>query len=268
MKTTQLLAVAACLLIPLAVPANDIFPAQEFQSATPTANPIVLDGNLSEWSGQAIVNPGFYIPKGSGPAGQLVTFESLGGDWTGPDDHSINLKILFDQDNVYLGVVVTDEYHEHADAAAWNGDATQIMVANSTRDTQVALYNYALGGVEGALSGVIIDHEAGPGGTNAVVSRNAITHQTTYEIQLPKASLAIGNLAPGVQFGLGVCVNDGDQLTPGQTGWSGLGPHAVVFGKTPLETALITLVPEPSSLSLSMMAIFGATLRRYRKRQH
>jgi len=268
MKTTQLLTVAACLLIPLAVPANDIFPAQEFQSATPTANPIVLDGNLSEWSGQAVVNPGFYIPKGSGPAGTLVTFETLGGDFTGPDDHSINVRVIFDQANVYLGVIVTDEYHEHADAAAWNGDAVQIMVANPTRDAQVALYNYALGGVEGALSGVIIDHEAGPGGTNAVVSRNAITHQTTYEIQLPKESLALTDLTPGTQFGFGICVNDGDQATPGQTGWSGLGPHAIVFGKTPSETALFTLVPEPSSLSLSMMAIIGATLLRSRKRQH
>jgi hypothetical protein len=269
MKTKQLLTVGACLLIPLVVQANDIEPGQEFQSAFPTANPIVLDGDLSEWSGPAIVNPRFSIPKGSGAAGQLVIFELYqGGDWSGPDDQSTSLQVRFDQDNVYLGVIVTDEYHEHADTISWNGDAVQIMVANSTRDTQVALYNYALGGVEGALSGVIIDHEAGPGGTNAAVSRNSLTRQTTYEIMLPKASLAIDNLTPGVQFGLGMAVNDGDQFTPGQQGWGGLGAHSVVFGKSPSETALVTLVPEPSSLSLSMMVIIGATLRRYRKRQH
>ena len=273
MKTTQLLTVAAWLLIPLAVQANDIEPGQEFQSAFPAANPIVLDGNLSEWSGRPIVNPQFSIPKGLGPPppGTGVTFEPHeGGDWTGLNDHSMSLQILFDQLNVYLGVIVTDEYHENAASSGWNGDAVQIMIANPARDAQVALYNYALGGVEGALGNIIIDHEAGPGGTDAVVSRNSATKQTIYEIMLPKASLAVDNLTPGVQFGLGMAVNDGDEAPGqgGQKGWSGLGPHALVFGKTPSETARVTLVPEPSSLGLCMTAIIGATLLRRRKRQH
>lgn len=269
MKTTQLLTVAACLLIPLAVQANDIEPGQEFQSAFPATNPIVLDGNLSEWSGRQIVNPQFSIPKGSGAGGQLVTFELYsGGDWTGPSDQSTLLQILFDQVNVYVGVIVTDEYHEHASGFSWDGDAVQLMIANPTRDAQVALYNYSLGGVEGALGSVIIEHEAGPGGTDAFVSRNAATHQTTYEIMLPKESLGIDELKPGVQFGFGMAVNDGDEVTPGQKGWSGLGAHALVFGKTPSETAQVTLVPEPSSLGLSMTAIIGAILLRRRKRQH
>jgi hypothetical protein len=38
-----------------------------------------------------------------------------------------------------------------------------------------------------------------------------------------------------------MAINDGDLLTPGQKGWGGLGAHAIVFGKTPQETALITL---------------------------
>jgi hypothetical protein len=271
MKTTQLLTVAASLLIPLAAQANDIPPTLEFQLATPATNPIVLDGNLSEWSGQAIVNPQFYIPKGSGPTGTLVTFEPLTPGnpiWDGPNDHSASLRVLFDPNNVYVGVIVTDDYHEHADPAAWNGDSVQIMIANATRDAEVGRYNYALGGVEGALGSVIIDHELGPGGTDAMVVRNSTTHQTTYEIMLPKASLAINDLTPGTQFGFAVCVNDGDELTPGQTGWSGLGPHAIVRGKTPSETAQVTLVPEPSSLGLSMTAILGAILLRRRKRQH
>src|SRR5688572_18435629 len=72
MKTTKPVTVAACFLIPLAVQANDIEPGHEFQSGFPTANPIVLDGNLSEWSGPAIVTPRFSIPKLSGDDGQLV----------------------------------------------------------------------------------------------------------------------------------------------------------------------------------------------------
>jgi hypothetical protein len=37
-------------------------------------------------------------------------------------------------------------------------------------------------------------HEAGPGGTEAVVSRNTTAKRTTYEIKLPKASLGLAEL--------------------------------------------------------------------------
>jgi len=36
-------------------------------------------------------------------------------------------------------------------------------------------------------------------------------------------------------------VNDGDKDTPGQKGWSGWGPHMIVFGKTAPDAALVTL---------------------------
>jgi hypothetical protein len=269
MKTTRLLSVAVCFLIPMSAKANDIEPAKEFQPVYP-AGLIVLDGNLSEWTSPKIVNPQFSIPKGSGAAGgQQVTFEPYaGGTWTGPDDHSVSIQLQFDLNNVYLGVTVLDEYHEHSSGISWNGDAVQIMIADPTRTAQIALYNYGLGGIEDALGSVIIEHEAGPGGTDAMITRNSTTHLTTYEIMLPKESLGIFDpLIPGVQFGLGVCVNDGDQLAPGQAGWSGLGPHSVVFGKTPFETAQATLVPEPGSLGLSATAAIGVIVMRRRKRQ-
>jgi hypothetical protein len=137
---------------------------------------------------------------------------------------------------------VTDDYHENAANSAWNGDSVQLMIANRDLNTQVALYNYALGGTEGALGSVIVEHEAGPGGTTAVVTRNAATHRTFYEIRLP--ATALGLTAPlkfGDQFGLGMAINDGDQATPGQKGWGGLGAHSIVFGKTPSQTAFVTL---------------------------
>lgn len=222
--------------------ANDIEPGKEFYTAIKAANPIVLDGDLSEWTGAALLaDPRFSIPKGSGDDGTLVNFELNGGDWTGPEDQTSAVQVVYDDDNVYFGFIVTDEYHENAANSAWNGDSVQLMIANDTRDTQVALYNYALGGVEGALGDLVMLEEAGPGGTTAVVTRDPVTKRTTYEIQLPKASLELPVLEGGVQFGLGMAINDGDQATPGQKGWGGLGAHALVFGKSPEETALITL---------------------------
>jgi hypothetical protein len=222
---------------------NDIEPGKEYYTANPAQNPIVLDGSLGEWTGiPVLADPRFAIPKGSGRNGELVLFEEYnGGVWTGPDDHTSAVQIAYDADNVYFGFVVTDDYHENSALSAWNGDSVQLMIANANQDTQVALYNYALGGVEGALGEVIVNHEAGPGGTEAVVTRNGTTKRTTYEIKLPKAALDLPTLELGTQFGLGMAINDGDEDTPGQRGWGGLGAHSIVFGKTPQETALVTI---------------------------
>ena len=38
-----------------------------------------------------------------------------------------------------------------------------------------------------------------------------------------------------------MAINDGDELTPGQKGWGGLGAHSIVHGKTPSDTALVSL---------------------------
>lgn len=222
---------------------NDIEPGKEYYTANPAPNPIVVDGSLGEWTGiPVLADPRFAIPKGSGRNGELVLFEEYeGGIWTGPDDHTSAVQIVYDADNVYFGFIVTDDYHENSANSAWNGDSVQLMIANANQDTQIALYNYALGGIETALGEVIILHEAGPGGTEAVVTRNTETKRTTYEIKLPKESLGLESLALGTQFGLGMAINDGDEDTPGQRGWGGLGAHSIVFGKTPQETALVTL---------------------------
>ncbi|MCA9214363.1 MAG: hypothetical protein KDB27_14930 [Planctomycetales bacterium] len=266
LKKSHLMTVIASLLICGGVNANDIHPDSEFVNAGPAANPVVIDGNLSEWSGgNAVVNPQFSIPKGSGNAGSYVIFESNGADWTGTDDQSSNLQISYDSDNVYIGLVVTDEYHENAANSAWNGDTVQMMVANGARDAQVGLYNYALGGIDGGLGSVIVNHEAGPGGTEAVVTRDAGALQTTYEIKLPKAALGLSELTVGTQFGLGMAINDGDQAIPGQGGWGGLGAHAIVFGKSPGETALVTLVPEPAGVGLAAVGAFAALMLRRRR---
>ncbi len=235
--------------------ANDIQVGKEYYSAIHAPRPIVLDGDLSEWSGVPVLaDPGFYTPKGSGTNGTLVFFEIYddGGpgtaDWTGPDDQTSAVQLVYDADNVYLGFVVTDDYHENAANSAWNGDSVQLMIADSTRTVELALVNVALGGVEEALGDVIVEQERGTVADPAcncaaegVVKRNTTTKKTTYEIKLPKAALGLTSLTGGAKFGLGMCINDGDQAAPGQQGWGGLGAHAIVFGKTPSETALVTL---------------------------
>src|SRR3989441_1003937 len=170
-RISALLPVLALGLVQLTTRANDIEPTKEFYTVIYAPKPIVLDGDLSEWSGVPVLaDPKFAVPKFSGTnaSPNYVLFEEYaGGTWSGPDDQTSAVQIVYDADNVYFGFVVTDDYHENSRNSAWNGDSIQLMIANADRNAQVALYNYALGGIEGALGDVIINHEAGPGGTTA-----------------------------------------------------------------------------------------------------
>jgi hypothetical protein len=248
-KILAVLAVMSSLVLPQNR-ANDIEPTKEFYTAIHRGStPVTIDGNLTEWTGVPVLSdPKFAIPKGSAATGTYVLFEPYnGGTWTGPDDQTSAVEIVWDADNVYFGFIVTDDYHENSAFSAWNGDSVQLMIANATRTAQIALYNYALGGTEDALddpANTIVMHEAGPGGTTAIVRRDTAAKKTYYEIQLPASSLGLtAPLTAGTKFGLGMAINDGDDGAGqnGQKGWGGLGAHAIVFGKTPSETALVTL---------------------------
>lgn len=250
-KKNLLLTLAAALALQSSVSANNIEEGKEFYTAIKAPSPIVLDGDLSEWRGAMLVSdPGFHHPevRPDGDDGELIIHEEwAGGTWTGPDDHTSAVRVVYDDDNIYFGFAVTDDYHENAANSAWNGDSVQLMIANEARDTQIALYNYALGGIEGELGDIIVNHEAGPATgadvppTEAIVKRDEATKSTIYEIKLPKETLGLTELKGGVRFGLGMSINDGDEDTPGQKGFGGLGVHSVVHGKNPEQTALVTL---------------------------
>jgi hypothetical protein len=268
-KKLTLFAIVSCLLLPR-IRANDIEPGKELYTAIHRGSaPIIIDGNLSEWTGVPVLSdPKFAIPKGSGSVtpftGKYALFEEYsGGTWTGPDDQTSAVQVAWDADNVYFGFVVTDDYHENSANSAWNGDSVQLMIADGTRTSQVALYNYALGGVEDALGDQIIMEEAGPGGTTAFVSRDIVKKKTYYEIQLPAASLGLtAPLTGGTKFGLGMAINDGDAGAgqAGQKGWGGLGAHAIVFGKSPSETALVTLSTNLPGLDRLFLSAINPTI--------
>jgi hypothetical protein len=283
-KVLPLLSVLGLFLVRQAALANDIEPGKEFYTATRAAGPltnIVLDGSLSEWVGVTVLaDPKFAICPGCegvtacskfcSTNGNLVLFERCDvcipgtPDWTGPDDQTSAVQVVWDVDNVYFGFVVTDDYHENAANSAWNGDSIQLMVANAARTAEVALYNYALGGIEGAIGEVIVEHQRPvppPGITEAAITRNATTKRTIYEIKLPASAVGLTPpLQAGMQFGLGMAINDGDELAPGQGGWGGLGAHSIVFGKHPAETALITLGTNLPTTDLIFLSAINPTI--------
>ena len=218
---------------------------------------IEVDGNLDDWAGVNFIEPLFEASdgreggKGNTTIGEKTysTFaEFAGGTWSGPDDHKTSIAVAWDQEGLYLGIVVTDDEHEHAANNAWNGDGVQMGLTNPERDTVTHLYNYAIkAGYEsgkvykGGDAGAIADKEKGPGNYTVAMVRNDDTKKTIYEALFTPDSFGFAQFEVGQQFGFGVCVNDGDNDTPGQKGWSGWGPHMIVFGKTAPDAALVTL---------------------------
>ena len=218
---------------------------------------IEVDGDLSDWAGVNFIEPLFHASdgreggKGNSTIGDVTysTFaEFAGGTWSGPDDHKTSIAVAWDQEGLYLGIVVTDDEHEHAAGNAWNGDGVQMGLTNPERDTVTHLYNYCIrdGYESGKVykngdAGIIADKERGPGNYTVAMVRNDDTKKTIYEALFTPDSFGFAQFEVGQQFGFGVCVNDGDSDTPGQKGWSGWGPHMIVFGKTAPDAALVTL---------------------------
>src|SRR4249920_3873438 len=140
-RISALFPVLALCLVQLTTRANDIEPGKEFYTVVYAPKPIVLDGDLSEWSGVPVLaDPKFAVPKFSATnaSPNYVLFEEYsGGTWSGPNDQTSAVQIAYDADNVYFGFVVTDDYHENISGNAWNGDSIQLMIADGTRTTQV-----------------------------------------------------------------------------------------------------------------------------------
>src|SRR5438034_10157169 len=97
-------ALAFCLAPLTSLAINDIEPGKEFYTVIYAPNPIVLDGDLSEWSGVPVLaDPKFAVPKYSGTNANrnYVLFETLaGGTWSGPDDQTSAVEIVYDNDNL------------------------------------------------------------------------------------------------------------------------------------------------------------------------
>ena len=217
---------------------------------------VKIDGDLGEWDGVLDTVKGtdgkpFCGVEYSGNVFQ----EHGGGKWNGADDHETCFMIVWDSKAVYIGLIVTDDEHEHAAAAAWNGDGAQLafeMSGKRTAGIQMFLYNIGLDDkAKDILPGALNENPGGKGivpGDDIAVVRDEGEKKTYYELRFTAEELqAKGDkFSEGDQFGLGICVNDGDKAAGqgGQKGWSGWYTHSIVFGKNSEHTGLVTLTDE------------------------
>ena len=183
--------------------------------------------------------------------GDIKAFEEFGGGtWSDADDHETCFMFAWDADSLYLALSVTDDTHEHAAAAAWNGDGAQLAFEpTGKREAGLPLFLYNIG-LDGTAENVILQNERTNGSPGLVADDAAIVRdegakKTYYEFRFPATELQIegDQFSEGMEVGVGICVNDGDtgEGQNGQKGWDGWYPHAVVYGKNSEKTGLVVL---------------------------
>ena len=222
----------------------------------PTGVAVQIDGDLSEWSGVMDTVTGtdgtpFCGVVFEANGGDIKAFEEYnGGIWNDANDHETCFMFAWDEDALYLALSVTDDTHEHAAAAAWNGDGAQLAVEpTGTREAGLPLFLYNIG-LDGTAENVILQNERTNGSPGLVADDAAIVRdeggkKTYYEFRFPATELQIegDKFSEGTEVGVGICVNDGDtgDGQEGQRGWDGWYPHAVVYGKNSEKTGLVIL---------------------------
>lgn len=184
-----------------------------------------------------------------GRNGEVKVWEDLGGTWKNASDHETCFAIVWDEDAIYIALSVTDDEHEHADGSAWKGDGAQILIVPSgMREAGEVHFRYNIALRDNG--DIILNNEHlnnRPGLTNddIAIVRNEDEKETYYEIKITPENLGLKDpFNEDYEFALGICVNDGDKNAPGQTGWSGWYPHAIVHNKNTEKTGLVVLTDE------------------------
>ena len=184
--------------------------------ALPVTGLLSIDGDLADWSAASC--------NKLGAADQITYGEAA--NWQGEHDLSAVACFLWDQDNLYLSVDVTDDVLEQQFSGVdlWHGDHVELWV-----DTQLQLDfdsqhesadDFQLGFSPGNFDAVAPDifiwtpptPPEGYGSRIEYASRRTTTGYTV-EARLPKLVLKGLRLEPQHAFGLTVAVSDTD--TPG-----------------------------------------------------
>ncbi len=217
---------------------------------------VKIDGDLAEWDGVLETVTGTNRKPFCGVEYDGNVFqEHAGGKWKGAADHETCFMIVWDEEAVYIGLIVTDDEHEHAAAAAWNGDGAQLafeMSGKRTPGLDLLLYNAGLDDkAENILPGALNEVPGGAGivpEDDLVIVRDEAEKKTYYELRFTAEELQVKGkkFSDGFEFGLGICVNDGDKGAgqEGQKGWSGWYTHSIVFNKNSEHTGLVKLTNE------------------------
>lgn len=219
----------------------------DFTNAVYAKTKPVIDGELSsgEWLGDWLCSD------------TKSRVKNISG-WGGKEDLSLDFKLMYDEENFYIGALVSDDVHScnQEPGQLWAGDSLQIGIENLVNQGKVHFGMEATGSVDFneitiALTDDGIERmymHSSQGNTHSVGEMTnfeaKITRRngkTVYEIAIPWTELFGEDyvLDKNTVFGYSMLVNDNDGK--GRRGWieynSGIGngKNSTLFGKMKLE---------------------------------
>jgi hypothetical protein len=191
-----------------------------FAKVPKAAKPPVIDGTLDEADWQRC--PVLKIDE------ERQFFGYGDRKWGGPRDLSGDLRVMWDDDNLYVGVVTTDDVfrNEQADGMIWSGDGLQFLFDPSRESPdKVGKYDIGIGkGTKGwqAWSWYSADASAPTGEITTIRvagKPTGVAGGMTYEVAIPWARLAPFKPAIGRNLGMAMILNEDDGK--GRDSWMG-----------------------------------------------
>ncbi|MBU1027326.1 MAG: hypothetical protein KKA31_06310, partial [Candidatus Margulisbacteria bacterium] len=172
---------------------------------------IVIDGKLTEWSKAAPISL-----KGA-------SFFKEGIGWSGDDDLSGDIYLMWDDENLYIAADVNDNYpmiNNQKKRDVWNGDAIEVVMsvdpkADSSR-TSFTGGDYQLGfgtgnGKDNPAEIWNWQRRRAPTGSEIAVKKKAKPLGYVLEAKIPWEFFRIkGNLSRGAKIGFDVAIDDAD----------------------------------------------------------
>ena len=170
-----------------------------------TVKPIVIDGDLSDFTGA----PAIVLEQKS----QVVAGKLL---WKGPETASAKIFITYDKTNLYIGADIQSmnpQFNTQRDAEIYNGDCLELYFGTDNSNperTSYAITDYQIGlspGKKGDKPQVYSFTDKGeiPGGK---IATKAKLGGYTLEAQIPLAFLYKINVAKGKSIGFEAALDD------------------------------------------------------------
>jgi len=181
------------------------------------------------------------------------TWEANGGSWDDEEDLYAKLRVIYDTDNLYFALEVTDDEYVAAGANPWDNDGIQMAIDGITDDfpppggltADTHLYNFSI------MNGWMPENGAFMGDAEIEMRRDDDTNQNLFEWRMDMGIIDGGSeLKPGRKIAFAIIANDSDENSPGQAGWVGWGNNTIVWGKNPEE--MQTLVLSSNSVAVDM----------------
>jgi hypothetical protein len=179
-------------------------------SAIRLANPPAIDGNLAEWDDTPTYESAYRVYSAPG--------------WNGTDDVTAVWRLAWDDNNLYIAVVVTDDTHVQTQTGnlIFRGDSVDMQFeTNRARgSSRLGPSNYQITfspgdfamlppsafRFQGTAEGQILD---APGGHRVTVAAQRTADGYTLEASVPWSDLNL-TPAPGLVLGVALNVNDND----------------------------------------------------------